>query len=119
MYQHVLVSSVQSGITIDSDSISGTLIGQNDWVWDPFNFKDGVIGSAPFYYIALDFSDNVFEGLTSVLVECGSGSPVELLDDADKIVILEVKDTEILTITQTTEVDSMVQIFSLTDLTFS
>lgn len=114
-----MVSNVQSGITIDSDSISGTLIGLEDWIWDPFNFENGVIGSAPFYYIALDFSDNVFEGLTSVVVDCGSGSPVELLSDTDKIVILEVKDAETLTVTQTSKVDSMVQTFDLSGVTRS
>ena len=114
-----MIDTIQSGITIDSDSISGTLIGQDDWVLDPFNFENGVIGSPPFYYIALDFSDNGFKGLTSVLIECGSGSPVELLNDVDKIVILEVKDAETITVTQTTKSDSMIQTFSLSDLTLS
>jgi hypothetical protein len=42
-----------------------------------------------------------------------------LLNDADKIVILEVKEAETLTVTQTSKVDSMVQTFDLSGLTLS
>ena len=53
------------------------------------------------------------------MVECGIGSPVELLSDADKIVILEVEEAENLTITLTANSETLIQIFDLSELALS
>jgi hypothetical protein len=85
---------------VDDNAITGTVYSLNDWILDSFNLNNGVINSPPYYYIALDFSDNEFDPEIKVSVVCGNRSPVKLYIDADKILIIEIGNSSEMTIRQ-------------------
>ena len=114
-----MIGNIQQDVVVDGDSISGELSKQTDWLWDNFSFEDGYIHSAPWYFIALDFSSNDFEGLTSATVRCGTNPVVDLLADADKIVILEVSNLSDMIITQSNGYKTFTQTVDLSGLTLA
>lgn len=115
-----MVGDVQTGITVSDNSISGTLNALDDWIWDPFNFSNGEITQAPYHFIALDFSDNDYEGLMSVTIAVDDGAAFDLLNDTDKIVILEIdNDANFLVITQSNGYKTYEQLVDLTSLILS
>ena len=120
MYQHVLVGDVQTGISVSDDSISGTLKALDDWLWDPFDFHNGTITNPPYHFIALDFSDNDFDGLESVVVTIDDGVNTDLLSDSDKIVIFEIRDDDaFIVITQSNGYKTIEQMIDLSNLVLS
>ena len=87
-------------------------------MWDSFSFETGVIGSPPYHFIALDFSDNNYDGLTQAIVKCGKNPVFDLINDDDKIVILEVTDVDRIRIIQSNSFVSFTQIVDLSELSF-
>jgi hypothetical protein len=87
---HVSVSDLQSNIDINVMSISGTLNAIDEWVWDPYSFEHGVIGEPSYHFLALDFTDNNFAGLTMAQVS-QDGSIINLLDRESKKFTIEIK----------------------------
>ena len=98
MFQHTLVSDIQSGIQIDENgNVSGSLIQLDDWIWDPYSFEQGEIKSAPYHFIALDFSDNEYdEQLTSVVVRNSSypNEGTEMLGREVQKVLVEIRSSD-------------------------
>lgn len=117
-YQHVLISDIQSDIESDGDVIIGNVNAMNDWVFDTFDCVNGVIGAPPYYFLALDFSENEFRGLMEATIQCGANPVIDLLNDEDKIVILDITEISELVITQTNGSDVLTQTVDLTGLTY-
>ena len=112
----MLIGDIQNNVSIVNNSITGTLNGLDDWLWDPFSFENGVVGSPPYHFIALDFSDNDFEGLTSATVQCRENPVFDLLNDDDKIVILEVSRPSTMIVKQSNGYKTLSQMIDLSGL---
>jgi hypothetical protein len=113
---HVSVSDLQSNIDINVMSISGTLNAIDEWVWDPYSFEHGVIGEPSYHFLALDFTDNNFAGLTMAQVSQDI-SVVDLLNREVKKILMEIKDVnKPLIITQSNGIDIKQQIFDINEL---
>ena len=122
IFQHTLVSDIQSGIEIsDSGIITGSLKSLSDWIWDPYSFETGVIKDAPYHFIALDLSDNNYdEQLTSVVVRNSSypNEGIEIINRVSKQVLIEVRSAhDSIEIIQTNMLDrTYTQVLSLSEI---
>lgn len=93
------VSQLQNGITIDEDSITGTL-NKIEYLEDS---NGGSVGdsytqhvfvadteSSDHYLLALDLNDNSYFGVTSVTVATDTLSPIEIVALEDKSIVIEI-----------------------------
>ena len=113
---HVSVSDLQSNVDINVMSISGTLNAIDEWVWDPYSFEYGVIGEPSYHFLALDFTDNNFAGLTMAQVS-QDVSVVDLLNREVKKILIEIKDVnKPLIITQSNGFDTKIQRFDISSI---
>jgi len=110
---HVTVSTLQSDINVDAMSISGTLNGISDWLFDPFDLSNGYIEEPDYHYLILDLSDNNFTDLIVAQVS-QDGSIINLLDRETKKITIEIRDTtKPIIFTQSNGVDTLVEEYSI------
>ena len=115
---NISVSEIQDNLLIDSNSISGTVKTLN-WLFDPFNFDiDNTVDNH--YYLALDLSDNNFDGYTSCLIGVRNDNMIEVYSrDISKILIPIYADYSTLTVTSNAFGQKKVQTFDLSNLNFN
>ncbi len=110
---HVTVSTLQSNINVDAMSISGTLNGTSDWLFDPFDLSNGYIEEPDYHYLTLDLSDNNFTDLIVAQVS-QDGSIINLLDRETKKITIEIRDiTKPIIFTQSNGINTLTERYSI------
>lgn len=116
---HTTAGELQSDVTVSDMSISGTLKAVEEWVWDPYSFINGNIHEGPYHFIALDVSENNYNGLLSVVIRQDTAD-IDLLHREDRRVVIEIQDiSKPITITQSNGIESRTQTFDISELTLA
>lgn len=113
---HTTAGELQSDVTVSDMSISGTLKAIEEWVWDPYSFTNGYIHEGPYHFIALNVSENNYNGLLSAVIS-QDGAEIDLLHRVDKKVVIEIQDvSKPIVITQSNGIESRTQTFDISEL---
>jgi len=115
---HITTHEVQSNITVWSNTITG-VVKPLSWVFDPFSFEIGIT-EGKHYYLALDFSSNDFEMITSCYVYVREDSKYDVFTRSDHKVLIEIdEDHPTLFVVQKAITETYTQIYDLSYLVFS
>lgn len=107
------MTDIQDGVMVSGNAIKGTL--------KYLDSGDIVDATGAGYYMALDFTDNTFDGLTSVkagMQPPALSEPIELIDAEDQRGVFKVsnKFNQKFVITQTDGTNTKIQSYDLSQL---
>ena len=108
-------TDLQSGITVNTDSVEGTLLYVDGYTG--FNASEPLEQSGNF--LALDFSANPTDSQVTVELVGGSKGPVQLTYPGDMFCVFRItnKDTQSIKVTAVKDGQTTEKVYSLTQLT--
>lgn len=115
---HMDVSDMQEDVVATTSAITGSLKPHN-WLFDPFSFEVGIT-TGTHYYLALDFSENDFDLVTSCLVGVRADDMHDVFASENHQVLLDIRPTvdTVLYVVRGDLKNTYVQMFDISDLTF-